>query len=123
MYRKPSAGNTYTHWKSAHDEKVKTGLVRGELIRYLRLCSTENTFQKAWRRFRGHLEQRGYPSRWQEKAGGDLEWRNRSEIMKRLDERREQRGASGGRETRHRMSWWYCLLNQGYESGGRNVGR
>lgn len=53
VYRKPSAGNTYTHWKSAQDEKVKTGLVRSELVRYVRLCSTECTFEKAWQRFRG----------------------------------------------------------------------
>ena len=72
---------------SAHDERVKTGLVRGELVRYLRLCSTESMFEKAWQRFRGHLEQRGYPSGWLKRARGDLEWKNRSEIMKRLDER------------------------------------
>jgi len=95
VYRKPSAGNTYIHFASAHAEEAKRGLVRGELIRYLRLCSTKERFEEAWRQLRTNLEKRGYPSRWLRQSRGDLEWRNRTQVLKRLEEIRQTGGRQG----------------------------
>ena len=76
----------------------QSGMVRGELCRYLTRATTEERFESAWARFRGALMTRGYPAQWLDKTRGDLKWADRERVMARMDEKRaaKREGDRGG---------------------------
>jgi len=78
IYRKEAAADMYIQAKSAHPWALKMGVVKGELIRYLTRCSTEERFEKAWERFRAALLTRGYTGGQLQKARGGLGWSDRT---------------------------------------------
>ena len=79
IFRKTAAADLYLHATSAHPEATKSGMIKGERIRFLlhrvrdinkfgvpikmislTLCSDEQAFDEAWRRFAAPLATRGY---------------------------------------------------------------
>ena len=60
IFRKTAAADLYLHATSAHPEATKSGMIKGEWIRFLTLCSDEQAFDEAWRRFAAPLATRGY---------------------------------------------------------------
>ena len=78
IYRKEAAADMYIQANSAHPWALKMGVVKGELIRYLTRCSTEERFEKAWERFRAALLTRGYTGGQLQKARGGLGWSDRT---------------------------------------------
>ena len=98
IFRKKAAADNYLHFNSAHPESLKSGMVRGELCRYLTRASTEERFESAWVRFRGALMKRGYPAHWLDRTRGALRWSDRAGIMTRMDEKRaaKKEGGLGG---------------------------
>ena len=63
----------------------------------LRLCSTKARFEDVWSQLRANLKKKGYPSRWLQQSLGDLQWRNRTQVLKRLEEIRQ----TGGRQSKN----------------------
>ncbi len=45
---------------SAHSKKRKQGILKGEFLRFITLCSTEKDFDKAFDRYDKALQTRGY---------------------------------------------------------------
>jgi hypothetical protein len=62
IFQKPLNAYLYLPFSSYHANHVKTGFIRGELIRYVRNCSLEKDFLKIRKDFYVRLLSRGYPS-------------------------------------------------------------
>jgi len=86
IYRKEAAVDLYIQASSAHPESLKIVMIKGEVIRYISLCSQEKGFDEAWNRFAEALRERGYTAKQSEKAREGLDYGSRpSLIKKRLD--------------------------------------
>ena len=60
IYRKKGVSDMYVLPSSAHSKKLRLGVIRGEFLKYLTLCSTEEGYNEACERLRKALENRGY---------------------------------------------------------------
>ena len=96
IHRKDAAANLYIQAESAHPWALKMGVVKGELIRYLTRCTTEQRFERAWTRFRSALLERSYTERQLDGAKGGIEWANRKERIDKMDKRAQERAEGGG---------------------------
>ena len=89
VYRKPSASDLYLLPSSAHPPSTRRGLIKGERVRYLRLSSNKENFDRAWDRFRNALLQRGYPENEIANVERELAWEGREAERQKLRERAE----------------------------------
>jgi len=96
IYRKEAAADMYIQANSAHSWALKMGVVKGEVIRYLTRCSTEERFEKARARFRTALLGRGYTGGQLQKARAGVGWSDRRERTDKMDERARERAEGGG---------------------------
>ncbi|KAJ7711549.1 hypothetical protein B0H16DRAFT_1249645, partial [Mycena metata] len=64
VYQKALNAYLYIPWRSCHSLDSKRAWVKGELIRYVRLCSSEVDFLQIRTDFVKRLRDRGYPGRW-----------------------------------------------------------
>jgi len=83
IYRKEAAADLYIQASSAHPESLKIGMIKGEVIRYISLCSQKTGFDKAWNRFAKALKGRGYTARQLKKASEDLDYTSRPSLIKK----------------------------------------
>jgi hypothetical protein len=60
IYRKKTEADMYVLPNSAHPKKLRLGVIGGEFLRYLTLCSMEEGYNEACERLRKALETRGY---------------------------------------------------------------
>jgi hypothetical protein len=60
IYRKKAAADMYILPSSAHSDKLKQGILKGEFLRFKTLCSTEEEYDKACDRYDKDLQTRGY---------------------------------------------------------------
>ncbi len=63
VYQKPMNRYLYIPYSSNHPPACKTGFIKGELIRYARLCSRETDFLEMKSLLMYRLKNRGYPVR------------------------------------------------------------
>ena len=61
LYQKPKNLYQYLHWNSNHDTTVFKAIIKGEVIRYLRICSERKWFRMAKTNLKNRLLQRKYP--------------------------------------------------------------
>jgi hypothetical protein len=66
VYQKALNAYLYIPWNSCHSLDSKRAWVKGELIRYVQICSKESDFANIRRDFLVRLRERGYPGRWLE---------------------------------------------------------
>ena len=88
VYRKKAVAYIYILPSSAHSKKLRLGVIRGEFLRYLTLCSTEEGYDEVCERLWKSLETRGYK---QSEVHGEKDrilWNSKQEVLKK----REQRG-------------------------------
>jgi hypothetical protein len=64
VYQKALNAYLYIPWNSCHSVASKRAWVKGELIRYVRICSSESDFANIRKEFAIRLSARGYPGRW-----------------------------------------------------------
>jgi hypothetical protein len=62
----------YISTSSAHSKKLKQGILKGEFLRFITLCSTEKDFDKACVRYDKALQTRGYTSNGSEGMGATV---------------------------------------------------
>ncbi|KAJ6477663.1 hypothetical protein C8R45DRAFT_780484, partial [Mycena sanguinolenta] len=75
IYQKALNTYLYIPWNSCHSENSKRAWVKGELIRYVRICSKEPDFAKIRLEFDRRLRARGYPGRWLQRVFGEIEYK------------------------------------------------
>ena len=51
----------YLHWDSNHSRKIYFAIIKGEIIRYLRICSRRVDFEVMKKLFSERLKRRGFP--------------------------------------------------------------
>ncbi|KNZ49139.1 reverse transcriptase, partial [Puccinia sorghi] len=81
VYQKPSNAYQYIPWSSYHPPKVKLAFVKGELVRYARICSTKAAFSKVSLRFYERLRARGYPPGWLRIAFRTVRYADRRHLL------------------------------------------
>ncbi|KNZ61180.1 reverse transcriptase, partial [Puccinia sorghi] len=81
VYQKPSNAYQYIPWSSYHPPKVKLAFVKGELVRYARICSTKAAFCKVSLLFYDRLRARGYPPGWLRTAFRTVHYANRRQLL------------------------------------------
>ena len=80
VYRRPAASDLYMLASSYHSWPVKAGMVKGEAIRYLIICSTEDRFKQAWNRYEQAMGNRGCSKRWL-RGKRQVEWKDRDKYL------------------------------------------
>ena len=62
VYQKPKNLYQYLHWNSNHSRQIYFAIIKGEIVRYLRICSRKEDFEALQRLFLDRLKRRGFPS-------------------------------------------------------------
>lgn len=87
---KPTNAFQYLHYKSAHPRAVHRGIVKGELTRILRACSSEVTFTKCKLKMLEHFRNRGYPRAVTEEIGRTVSFTNRHRLLEDTEEEEDE---------------------------------
>ena len=82
IYTKPISKFLYLHGISDHPRHVFTGIVKGEMIRFLRNTSDEKTWLKSIAFLFTMLRQRGYTATWLRKARDYVHWNDRARYLR-----------------------------------------
>lgn len=78
IFQKPLNKYSYIPFKSYHTINMKSGFIKGEAIRYVRLCSRNRDFNRMIALFTIRLQRRGYPLHFIKNSIKDIKFRNRS---------------------------------------------
>ena len=62
VYQKPKNLYQYLHWNSNHSRQIYFAIIKGEIVRYFRICSRKEDFEVLQRLFLDRLKRRGFPS-------------------------------------------------------------
>jgi hypothetical protein len=114
VFRKEAAADMYMAWTSAHSDACKRGLIKGEVIRYLTLCTSEARFDKAWSRFKNALKSRGYSESFIEASRTGLSWETRREVLDRPRKDEDLDRMPIVIQARPKVAeWWQDCVNRG----------
>ena len=61
VYQKPMNLYQYVHWNSNHSRRIYFAIIKGEIVRYLRICSRREDFEVLKSLFSDRLKRRGFP--------------------------------------------------------------
>ena len=93
VYTKPMGAYQYVPWTSAHPPSVKRAIIKGELSRRSRLCSTREDWIITTKDLQAKLEVRGYPRMLLQQMVNDFDWNSagdrRLATIKKIQRRRE----------------------------------
>ncbi len=81
VFFKPENNAIYIPFSSAHTWSQKTSWLKGELIRYIRICSEESMFDRARTRFVFAALARGYPCNLLRKMVRSIPWEDRIKFL------------------------------------------
>ncbi|KAJ7714814.1 hypothetical protein B0H16DRAFT_1248517, partial [Mycena metata] len=74
VYQKELNAYLYIPWNSCHSLDAKRAWIKGELIRYVRICSKECDFAMIQTDFMVRLRERGYPGRWVQNVFNEIKY-------------------------------------------------
>ena len=81
LFSKPTDAHLYLRKDSCHPPACSKGLVKGELLRARRICSTEEGFEKAANLMKGFFKERGFSTMDVEKAHKEVSILHREEVL------------------------------------------
>ncbi len=84
-YTKAINQHSYLHYSSAHPKCNLQGVVRGEIIRMLRRCSSPQTFATSMEELEQWFVARGYPRRMVRSIADQVDFSQRTERLKHRD--------------------------------------
>jgi len=97
IYRKKAAADMYILPSSAHSKKLKQGILKGEFLRFITLCSTEKEYDKASDRYSKALQTRGYSAHAVNDVRKLVKWENKKDILiKREEKKKKGKGQAPG---------------------------
>ena len=97
IYRKKAAADMYILPSSAHSKKLKQGILKGEFLRFVTLCSTEKEYDKACDRYSKALQTRGYSANDVDKVRRNVKWESKRDILtKREKKKKKGKGKAPG---------------------------
>jgi hypothetical protein len=80
-FQKPLNKYSYLPFKSYHTLSMKSGFIKGEAIRYARLCSRKKDFNKMIALFTIRLQRRGYPLPFINKSLQQVNFKQRTQYI------------------------------------------
>ena len=89
MFQKKLNRYAYLPWSSFHTPANKAGFIKGEAIRYARLCSEELDYRKIINLFIIRLQKRGYPLEFIQRALSKVDYKKRLEYLAPKTRKRE----------------------------------
>ena len=92
VYRKAAAADMYIPKDSHHPSSLMKGMVKGELVRFTRICNEEVERDKAWDRFSKAMQRRGHEKRMLESVKASVPYTERTSLMRKRDETEESLG-------------------------------
>ena len=119
IYRKQAAADMYILSSSAHSDKLKQGILKGEFLRFITLCSTEKEYDKACDRYDKALQTRGYRAHDVHNVRKNVKWENKTDILiKREEKKKKGKGeapwiAVGIADKRGLKEWWEACTGEG----------
>ena len=95
-------------------------MIKGEAIRYLIICSTEDRFERAWNRYEKAMCNRGYTKEWlREKR--QVEWKDRDKYLGTYKEEKEDKRKGSVPILVERRpgteAWWGLILKNRLHTG------
>jgi hypothetical protein len=97
IYRKKAAADMYILPSSAHSKKLKQGILKGEFLRFVTLCSTEKEYDKASDGYSKALQTRGYSAHEVNNVREHVKWENKKDILiKREEKKKKGKGQASG---------------------------
>ena len=90
IYRKKAAADMYILPSSAHSKKLKQGILKGEFLRFVTLCSTEKEYDKACERYSKALQTRGYSANDVDKVRRNVKWESKRDILTKREEKKKK---------------------------------
>jgi hypothetical protein len=95
-------------------------MVKGEAVRYLIICSTEERFKRAWNRYEQSMGNRGYSKEWL-RAKRQVEREDRDKYLSRYKEEKEDKRIGSIPLLIERRpgteAWWGSILANGLHTG------
>ena len=92
VYRKAAAADMYIPKDSHHPSSLMRGMVKGELVRFTRICNEEEERDKAWERFSLAMQRRGHEKKMLERVIASVPYTERSNLMRKREEAEESLG-------------------------------
>ena len=83
--QKETTVDMYILPSSAHSKKLRLGVIRGEYLRYLTLCSTKEGYNEACERLRKALETRGYNKNEIQGEKDRVLWDSNQEVLRKRE--------------------------------------
>jgi len=78
----------------AHSKKLKQGILKGEFLRFVTLCSTEKEYNKASDRYSKALQTRGYITHDVNNVRENVKWKDI--LLKREEKKKKGKGQAPG---------------------------
>ena len=125
IYRKKAAADMYILPSSAHSKKLRQGIVKGEFLRFITLCSTEEEFDKACNRYDKALQTRRYSVYEVNNIRRNVKWENKKDILLKRDEKKKKgKGEAPGiavviEDKPGLREWWEACTGEGIEGNDR----
>jgi hypothetical protein len=74
---------------SAHSDKLKQGILKGEFLRFITLFSTEKEYNEACERYDKSLQTRGYSVYDVHNVRKNVKWENKKDILIKREEKKK----------------------------------
>ena len=81
VFRKKAAADLYLEASSSHPKGLQLGIMKGERIRFMRVCNREEKFEAAWHRYSEAMKSRGHARQDLRKIEEEVRYSSRPEMM------------------------------------------
>ena len=81
VFRKKAAADLYLEASSSHPKGLQLGIMKGERIRFVRVCNREEKFEAAWHRYSKAMTSRGHARQDLRKIEEEVQYSSRPEMM------------------------------------------
>ena len=81
VFRKKAAADLYLEASSSHPKGLQLGIMKGERIRFMRVCNREEKFEAAWHRYSKAMTSRGHAKQDLRKIEEEVRYSSRPEMM------------------------------------------
>ena len=83
VYTKPMGAYQYVPWRSGHPPAQKLSIIKGELSRRIRICSSPEAWQETVKDLKQKLINRGYKAEWIEEEAAKLSFDSRHDRLEK----------------------------------------
>ena len=81
VFRKKAAADLYLEASSSHPKGLQLGIMKGERIRFMRVCNREEKFEAAWHRYGKAMMSRGHTRQELHRMEEEVRYSSRPEMM------------------------------------------